>query len=407
MEKHFDIQSHDLHPHVETNHGYYLDSNASVTLLQKERYTDLQAKSGVQSNALSQDGQYLEFDIPSSEGDRIREMFIKLVVRNTSQVLGSTQLVPAPLMIQRIRIYCQDLEVEEILGESLWTDLIMYNSDEVLNRLAKVNGFDPLTFLSNNDFVEGETKTFFIPIANVLTNAKIPIKSNNVRWRVRVEMNGGARLIDDVAPAHTMDDFTVIDTTLRFISAYYDGEVRRDMAQGLVSRTHDYRYMEHRFFTLNSGSVTGGTNYSETINQTGDLSHMFLMHRPANPQGADIYSPLRLDRLDMNNSGGVSQTGHIPEDLSHDFLQYVLSPHYFPSRAFSESNIYALTWNMTPTTSMTTQGKYGSLFLDSQHRLAYRPTVTTNNTEILVLGHFYSMLSINFASGKVELHKSE
>lgn len=407
MDKHFDVQSHDLHPHIETNHGYYMDTNASVTLLQKERYSDIQAKSGIPANALRVEGQYLEFDIPSSEGDTIKQMLVKMVVQNTSAVVGTTQLVPAPLLIKTIRVYCQDLEVEEILGEALWVDLTAYNSHDIVTKLAAVNGFNATTFLSNNDFNEGDSKTYFIPINNIITRAKIPVKSNAIKWRVRVELNGGAKLIDDVAPTHTINDFSVTDLSLRFLSVYLDDGVRRERAMSLVSRPHDYRYLEHRFFTLNSGSVTAGTNYSETINQTGDLSHMFLLHRPATATGSSIYAPLQLNRLDLNNSGGVSQTGHIPEDLSHDFMQYILSSQYFPSRLFASSNIYALTWNTSPTESMKTQAKYGSLYLDSQHRLAYQPTATTANTEILVLGNFYSMLSICFRTGKVELHKSE
>lgn len=408
--QHYESQSHTIQTHVETNHGYYLEQSASTTLLQKDKVVDLTSKNSVQSGALqSSNSNYITFDLNGFEGDYVEELTIKLTVTNTSLVVGTTTLVPAPLLIDRVEIFYDTTQLETILGEAIWTDLLAYDSDEVLSRISNVNGFDPDTFLTNNTFNEGDSKTYYIPIRSIITGSGIPFCcEDSNKFKMRIFLRGGNNIIETGFPVTALiTDFVVNDLSLVMIINILDPKVRKLTQKQLKARPFDYRFMEHRWFTIQSGDITGGTQYNENFQQMGDLSHMFLFLRPAGGGvGEEIYSPRSLDSLDFIDSGGMSLLSTSRDTVTSDLLRYIMTPHYFPSRLFDELTIYPLTWNTAPAKSMLTQAKYGSLYLTSNQRLLYTPTVTETDTEILVIAYFYSMLTIDHLTGQHLPHLS-
>src|SRR5690606_39029161 len=79
---------------------------------------------------------------------------------------------------------------------------------------SNVNGFSTTDFLSNNEFIASQSKTFLTPIRTMLSGSHVPMCHENVQWRLEFEFRGGASLIDDVAPVHAITDFTITDVDI-------------------------------------------------------------------------------------------------------------------------------------------------------------------------------------------------
>lgn len=398
MSEHYDYQTKVIQPHVNIN-GYLVQENSADTYLQNEVVVDNTSIGTVPTSAMFLDNAQITFDIVPSVGDYLDQLFIRMLVTNTSNVVGTTTLVPAPLFIKRVDVFCGTEVVEQVIGEAIWADIITLNDDENMTKIAAVNGFDPETFLSNNLFNDGEAKYFNIPFLSVISGAQVPLRTSNIKWRVTIYFNGGDRLIDDVSPTALITDFELTDCRLWQNMTVLETSVREEKLLSLLAYPHEYRYIEHRYAPLPAGNFSAGNRNSQILTQAGDLSHFYLYARAINPQGQDLYAPLKMRNVDFQNASSQSEFASTPFMLDHDYIQNTYSEHYFPGKGQTQLNIYGLTFNQSPALSMKDQAKYGGKRV-TNNIVAVIPDANTSNTELLFLGYYYSSISINFKEGR-------
>src|SRR5690606_31441112 len=172
---------------------------SSRNLITRDYTTRVTAISALAPSAIQNtNNSSLTFELNSNSvgSTYIEELALRFTINNTSASVGGTQLVPAPIFIQRARLYCGGTMIEELDGEQIWMDMLAYEDENKLIGYSNVNGFSTTDFLSNNEFIASQSKTFLTPIRTMLSGSHVPMCHENVQWRLEFEFRGGASLID-------------------------------------------------------------------------------------------------------------------------------------------------------------------------------------------------------------------
>jgi len=313
----------------------------------------------------------------------------------------------APIFIQKCEVEIGNQIMETIYGEHFWHMMTTRYTHDEISGVATVNGFDSTTFTTNNYLRTGESKTYYVPIDNLINLAEIPVGVlNRTQFLMRIYFNSGATALFETFPGSiastaVITDIAISNITLRMIGEILRPDQRVSKLKEVRSVDHSYKWSEHERHIISAGARTAATQYEEKFTIKGKVSHMFIHPRLTTAtKSSDLYEPLKFTSWEVTDSGGKSLTGDIL--IEDDFSRNVISPHLFRSKVFTKKNIYLWSPDTDPHRTLLTQSIHGSIDVRNEEHLRYVMNAT-NTIQIFLWVNTLKVVTI-FTDGSAVKH---
>lgn len=197
--------------------------------------------------------------------DFVKKIYLKYSVTNNSNI--STTLSIPPLMIESVRIFCNNTLIEVIEGISLWLDILSSLDGEILE-YNQQDWFSYDTFKSSNNIDSSETNTYYIPISSALITGEIPMFTN--RGTISLKVN--VQLVGTLPLEFSHDLSLILHTT--DLHSY----VKADLATQLSSTiTNKYNVLDRDIYTLDIGPIHSGSRYRFKVPKLSNLPYTYLI----------------------------------------------------------------------------------------------------------------------------------
>lgn len=292
------------------------------------------------------------------------------------------RLVPGAILLADVETLINDKVISSISGLHLHAKIETLLDSDTRSRVALGCHFDPSTGLSDSVIVPGSSLQYYVPLLIAVSSRELPIKNlpANGRINLRVRFDYGSKLLESSSSSGTgityqpstglITDLTVSD--LEVIVSGSEFKQTEDLAEKwtLARVAHDYRYHHSSFAVLDDTAYTGGVSQRRLFNLTGYLSHLYIYPVIANGSGTSLYTPQRLQSLEIEDSAGRSLSGNwMATEL---YWRSIGSTLRFPSNTWINTNSIPF-WSPSkdPLASMQFGANHGTYKLTSREQLRF------------------------------------
>lgn len=387
----------------------FIPEESLVNLHQKNIYPTIQANTTVQANMLQTSGNRVDFLIDNTVGHYIKRKFLKMTLVN-SHPTDTITMVPLSSMINRLELWDNGRLVTTYPGIWFFIYLNAVYTDEEIGRFATVGQWDPTTYQSTQVIAaNGGSFTYYLALDTFINLLGVPIVGSTHNWMLRIYFNGGASIVQATSGAATIANVTVTQCELFMHSVKLDD----DALSALLSKMVENPVFQFRTLLPNNSqplpqlSVTAGSSYTQILNVPNvKLGAAFFYLIPTNPVGTQMYVPLPVNNLDIQDQSGVSLTQSAATGLSSTEIQNLLTPDYFPGSFFDTLNYGFVSFSSDIVKSLETGSTFGRQYLKGTERVYFTSGVTNAAVQLNYIMLCGSTFIMDYSKGTWILDQS-
>jgi hypothetical protein len=386
--------------------GAEVYSSADVNIRAQEYDNFVTPTGGFQSTTLQSTSiTPLIFDLPPMP-HILKQVQLSFTVSNSDSVNS----IPLALMqaINKVRFYINGSELNQLArtGRQVYAQLVSEYAVDDAARILPASGISASTYLASFTVAASGSNTCYITIPNPFCEGGVPTFMPNARLRIQVDMVGGANLV--VSGSGTVATLSISNVKLYLRGITYHPNVLANIQKQLLTNGMSYRVFSTAEQPYAIASASAGSMYKFAINQTGLLSHMYVMLiNTGSLTGNGAYQSLQANALDILKPDGTSLFGLDGSGAPDALLRGPWAVGRMLSQSPQTIYNYILSPNTSPPTTLATAGaSLGYQRLDVNSQLFVVPTGSTTSLTVYMLIYFYGTLSIDFTGQKTPVVSS-
>jgi len=382
---------------------YYLKAESAIGIESWEHIVEINPES-TQQNWLGVSNNFVDFVIRQSDIDRINEIKLKLVLKNTSG--SSISLLPSVFLIDHHQLLvAKGKVIDEQFAFSTWLDTWMLKYDEnEIDEAASMQGYNGTTLAPTLTIAAGATSTQYVDIPSLIDQ----IRPHYGIWPPGAELT--VRVWFASGTGYYVTGAAGLEITYASLLAIgkkgpHEGSAEKDqdMNAFISNGSLDYRYLTHRSIVKKLTSKTSGQKDKIKMeNVMGDVMWFTIIFRNLNPTGNDIINPLPFETYQIETSTSTNILGMT--DIPMDLHKKILMKNWIKDcRAIEKINVYVHSWTPDIKLVWRTGAHVGGISeFRGEHYYAWVPR-TTQEYQVDIVAYAFQILSIR-ADGKVEIN---
>ena len=379
-------------------------SMGATNLRQKKSVIKVLPRNAVQSTCFQTSGAFdINFDLTQLNLDYIENLYLKMNLANGDAV-NAMNLVDLTNFFDYITVYCNNEEVQTLYGPAMRNNLILSNDSSALNSMLSPMGMATADYTSNLTIGTSSNVDVYLPVLDtILSVAEVPMWRDNLQWRITFRTRGGAALIRSGAAVAT--SLTVTSGTVELWATgilLSEGIKRRHESNLVLGGAKIFRYLDQTRSQISAGAVVSGTTQTLNYQDSGHMSHAYLVLQTSAPVGTQLYNSAGISTIDFldNNIPVLQSVGD--NQYTTAFASLTGKELWTNTAPLTAGPIYYISPSANPVLAIKKGGNMGSYKSDgSTESIRFTPTANIASGILNVYAHYYSSVIVDFAAGRM------
>ena len=362
-----------------------------------QQLVQVQPLSSVPAN-IFESGGFVDYIVRTPPAFVMEDLFIELKIKNNG--LNPALMPMVWFLAEKVEVFAGTtlLSTEEAFSSYLKTMLCTIPSQ--LEVVAPYYNINPTTYLEAGNLAANTTKSYFLPVDQILKNLVPSLINEEIRIRVHYVAKSS---FDETA------DLSLVSSVLWLEGRIMNPTDHQITAQNYLSGSFIHRYFEGRI-SKHPQNITASSELTSVLSSfNGSFIGFFVYGQNQNPRGVEKHTPLMsfIDTLHMTDA--TSRILYGGSTTSRELLKYRASTEFAGSRLLSLKDITPISVSPSIWLDWTTGSVSGATYLEAKGEKLVINTEPSffggsvsygNNNNVCVLGIQVSAFKLTSA-GKV------